>query len=195
MQMRQSSQGGIVSSWTHCWGVQSAEMSKSFHPWKHSSAEQLLREVKCFHCIVPSRILKAADFDLWKTVSEDAASAACKTLNAAPYEHYPSPPIKSHRNIPFPNLGGWVGGWWCREKMHKSWASEASETLSQVKVNWAKQIKPHSLLNWASSSTAPKASHTNGERGNIKAWTGTQTATRLLLSREARAPYYFRMQN
>ena len=86
-------------------GSWSAEMSEPFHLWKHSAAEQLLRAVKCFHCIVPSWIRKAADFDLWKTLSEDTASAACKTPSAAPYEHYPSPPIKSHRNMPFPNSG------------------------------------------------------------------------------------------
>lgn len=48
-----------------------------------------------------------------------------------------------------PKLGG------KRVKTHKGWASEATETLSQVKVSWAKQIKPHSVLNWASSLTAP----------------------------------------
>lgn len=34
-------------------GSQSAEMNKSFHLWKHSATEQLLPEVKCFHCNVP----------------------------------------------------------------------------------------------------------------------------------------------
>lgn len=89
-------------------GSQSAEMNKSFHLQKHSAAEQLLREVKCFHCIVPSRIWKAADCDLWKTVSEDAALAACKTLSAAPQEHYPNLPIKSQEHT-LPKLGGGQG--------------------------------------------------------------------------------------
>lgn len=39
-------------------GSQSAEMNKSFHLWKHSAAEQLLPEVKCFHCNVPFQNMK-----------------------------------------------------------------------------------------------------------------------------------------
>lgn len=46
-----------------------------------------------------------------------------------------------------PKLGG--------EKGENARESEATETPSQVKVSWAKQIKPHSVLKRASSSTAP----------------------------------------
>lgn len=91
-----------------------------------------------------SRIWKTADFDLWKTVSEDTASAACKTLNIVPYEHSPNSAIQSHRNISFPKICGEA-----TEKMHElsKWNNRSGwGQLSETNKN-------HTVLNRASSST------------------------------------------
>lgn len=110
-------------------GSQTAEMNKSFHLWKHSAAEQLLPEVKCFHCNVPFQNGKLLTLTSGYLYQRTQLWLHLRQWTQFLMNTLPKPPIQSPRNIPFPKICGEA-----REKMQ-----ELSETLRVRPTEWNRQ--------------------------------------------------------